>query len=140
MEQGHVYVGRRNGPMGRNLVWRNGREFTPEKSLAIRRHSPDGFNWGYCGSGPAQLALALLLDALGSRRAAEQWYQQFKFQVIAGLEASWVMTQTEINVWYQNAKPEKSCAREILTDEESENDHRSSTGNGTAAPSSNGGE
>lgn len=29
-------------------------------------HSPAGFEWGYCGSGPAQLAVALLADALGS--------------------------------------------------------------------------
>lgn len=31
----------------------------------IRNHSPDGFNWGYAGSGPAQLALAILADCLG---------------------------------------------------------------------------
>jgi hypothetical protein len=31
----------------------------------IRDHSPDGFEWGYGGSGPAQLALALCVDALG---------------------------------------------------------------------------
>lgn len=30
-------------------------------SLAIRDHSPDGFEWGYAGSGPAQSALAILL-------------------------------------------------------------------------------
>ena len=31
----------------------------------IRNHSPSGFNWGYGGSGPAQLALAILADFLG---------------------------------------------------------------------------
>src|SRR6059036_1653610 len=34
--------------------------------LEIRNHSPTGFQWGYAGSGPAQLALALLVDALGA--------------------------------------------------------------------------
>jgi hypothetical protein len=29
------------------------------------RHSPAGFEWGYGGSGPADLARALLIDALG---------------------------------------------------------------------------
>lgn len=29
------------------------------------RHSPDGFSWGYAGSGPADLARCLLIDALG---------------------------------------------------------------------------
>jgi len=31
-----------------------------------RKHSPDGFSWGYFGSGPAELARCLLIDALGS--------------------------------------------------------------------------
>lgn len=31
------------------------------------RHSPTGFEWGFGGSGPAQLALALLADALVER-------------------------------------------------------------------------
>lgn len=30
-----------------------------------RRHSPDGFAWGYGGSGPSELARCLLIDALG---------------------------------------------------------------------------
>ena len=33
--------------------------------LDRRNHSPTGFEWGYNGSGPAQLALALLADATG---------------------------------------------------------------------------
>jgi len=37
----------------------------------LRRHSPDGFNWGYEGSGPAQLALALLADYLGRPETAK---------------------------------------------------------------------
>ena len=31
----------------------------------VVRHSPDGFGWGYEGSGPADLARSLLIDALG---------------------------------------------------------------------------
>ena len=42
-------------------VWIGGREVRPERSLRVRNHSPDGFSWGDGGSGPAQLALALLL-------------------------------------------------------------------------------
>jgi hypothetical protein len=33
----------------------------------IVRHSPTGMTWGYEGSGPADLALSLLVDALGDR-------------------------------------------------------------------------
>jgi hypothetical protein len=35
----------------------------------IRNHSPDGFEWGYHGSGPAQLALAILADHFGPQPA-----------------------------------------------------------------------
>lgn len=31
------------------------------------KHSPTGFSWGYAGSGPAELARCLLIDALGDR-------------------------------------------------------------------------
>ena len=44
-------------------VWIDGREISPARSQAVWNHSPDGFNWGYGGSGPAQLALAILLEA-----------------------------------------------------------------------------
>ena len=36
----------------------------------LRTHSPDGFEWGYGGSGPAQLALALAADVLADDEAA----------------------------------------------------------------------
>jgi hypothetical protein len=52
----------------------------------LRNHSPDGFNWGYGGSGPAQLALALLADALGDDEKAQRFYQDFKFKVIGRLD------------------------------------------------------
>ena len=53
-------------------------------SQRISNHSPDGYNWGYCGSGPAQLALAILQKVAGDN-FARQNYQKFKFDVIAGL-------------------------------------------------------
>ncbi|GAJ01677.1 unnamed protein product, partial [marine sediment metagenome] len=39
-------------------VWLNGKRLYPGKSQRVWNHSPDGFSWGYEGSGPAQLALA----------------------------------------------------------------------------------
>jgi len=49
-------------------------------------HSPTGFEWGYGGSGPADLARSLLLDFLGFDPEPAV-YQTFKFQVIARLPA-----------------------------------------------------
>ena len=59
----------------------DGKLLTPEASQAIRNHSPNGFNHGYGGSGPAQLALAVTLEVTGK----PDGYQQFKWDLIAGL-------------------------------------------------------
>jgi hypothetical protein len=58
----------------------------------LRNHSPDGFQWGYGGSGPAQLALALVADATGDDALAQRVYQTFKFNVVATLPAKWTLT------------------------------------------------
>jgi Family of unknown function (DUF6166) len=51
--------------------------------LDLFNHSPTGFSWGYGGSGPAQLALALLADALADDDRAVRLHQEFKFKVVA---------------------------------------------------------
>ena len=38
-------------------------------------HSPDGFEWGYGGSGPADLALALAADIIGPEEDQVDLYQ-----------------------------------------------------------------
>lgn len=63
----------------------------------LRNHSPDGFEWGYAGSGPAQLALALAADVLGDDEAALGVYQRLKSRVVVGLASeSWTMTGDEL--------------------------------------------
>lgn len=52
------------------LVEPDGDEFSPRRRYALThhvRHSPTGFEWGYGGSGPADTARCILLDALGDR-------------------------------------------------------------------------
>ena len=47
---------------------------------------------GYGGSGPAQLALAILL-AVTDEATAERFYQKFKWDVLAPIEADrWALT------------------------------------------------
>ena len=72
------------------------RALQPRLDLANR--SPTGFEWGYLGSGPAQLALAILADALDNDRLARQLYQRFKLRVIAPLPryAPWQLTQRRV--------------------------------------------
>ena len=64
--------------------------------LGVRNHSPTGFEWGYGGSGPAQLAQALLMDVFGNREIAQRHYQDFKHEIVAGWKASWTITVREI--------------------------------------------
>lgn len=45
-------------------------------------HSPTGFEWGYGGSGPADLALNILLKFGVPKEAAERLHQKFKFDVV----------------------------------------------------------
>jgi hypothetical protein len=59
-------------------------------------HSPDGFQWGYGGSGPAQLALALIADATGDDRLAVRVHQRFKAEIVAGLPDQWQLEAENI--------------------------------------------
>jgi hypothetical protein len=66
--------------------------------LDLRQHSPTGFEWGSCGSGPAQLALAMLADHLDDDEQALNLYQRFKWAVIAELPRKrWTLTSREID-------------------------------------------
>jgi hypothetical protein len=96
-----VYVGYRQ--RGRAIVEkRPGEErLTPERSLELANHSPSGFEVGYCGSGPAQLALALLLDYTDDEEVALAHYTEFKTEVVSQLDCTgpdgrWRLTGRDI--------------------------------------------
>ncbi|HMF28650.1 MAG TPA: DUF6166 domain-containing protein [Candidatus Cybelea sp.] len=95
--------------------------------LDLQNHSPDGFEWGYSGSGPAQLALAILADALKAsvRKNRSDWFDEaeddprtvavrlhqfFKREFIAGLarDRQWTITEETVKSWIARAlKQEK---------------------------------
>ncbi len=70
------------------------KELDPRRD--IYDHSPTGFAWGYEGSGPAQLALALCADVLGDDRRAQEVYQAVKRTFIDKLDQDrgWLMSGT----------------------------------------------
>lgn len=102
---GDVRLERINGVIHTNL---------PE---VIRHHSPTGIEWGYMGSGPADLALSILATFLpveskddsqvvwsGQRVSDEAWYfhQAFKTQFIAVLPPhGGVITGVTIRTWIE---------------------------------------
>jgi len=101
----NVYTGTYNGTRPLQREWQvelNGHPFDPTPSQAVYNHSPDGFAWGYGGSGPAQLALAILLEETGDAERAFLAHQTFKFQVVAKWEqsGSWTLTSADVAAWF----------------------------------------
>jgi len=88
------YAGRRQGYVVSVTV--DDRRLNPR--LDLWNHSPTGFEWGYGGSGPAQLALAILADHCRNDEQALNLYQRFKWAVIAELpHRAWTLTSQEID-------------------------------------------
>ena len=55
---------------------------------------------GFQGSGPAQLALALLLDHTGDRALAQAHHQRFKVDVVVRWRGTeWTLDPREIDAW-----------------------------------------
>lgn len=122
-----VYSGDRNGRQGgpHNVIVTDGARVydLPHRKV---KHSPTGFSWGYGGSGPAELALNMILDAVGDaaicqacegrghRHGAESGfcvecmgegttdiarprvYQAFKFEHVARWGDSFSITAAEV--------------------------------------------
>ena len=75
------------------------------KCLDKVNHSPDGFAWGYAGSGPAQLAYALLFDVTNDEDKSQRFYQDYKWSVIAKLPREpWQITATSVWDWLDEAE------------------------------------
>lgn len=89
------------------------RELDPRFDL--RNHSPAGFEWGYCGSGPAQLALAVLAEVTGDDQVALGLYQRYKADVVSNIhEDEWIIFESAVFNWINaiqldRAKGQPNC-------------------------------
>jgi len=69
-------------------------------------HSPTGFEWGYGGSGPADLALNILLQ-FTDPMTAELLHQAFKWEFIATMpHEGGTISGVDIRSWITKAKNE----------------------------------
>jgi hypothetical protein len=95
-----TYKGSNVGDHFRFGVWKDSAVFSPRRSQKVHNHSPDGFSWGYGGSGPAQLALGLLLEETDEVTARAR-YMSFKFGVVAGwpMNGEFEISSEEIQAW-----------------------------------------
>ena len=96
-----TYRGRRSG--AGVFVTATGVPLDPRHDL--HNHSPDGFEWGYGGSGPAQLALAMLADHLGDDNEALAQYQSFKWSGVVKLPRhGWTLSGRDIDLALQKIR------------------------------------
>ena len=114
----HIYVGRRIPNKTLVGVKREDPPYTkklPDR-LDLQNHSPSGFEWGYEGSGPAQLALAILAHATDDDVYALGAYQDFKREVISKLPfEEWDMSERLVLDWVQ-AHPLSGESRQYVED------------------------
>jgi hypothetical protein len=97
---------------------RNRKRVRPLRHIPF--HSPDGFAWGYQGSGPADLALAMLVDYLRERPPRTGWlageqfsrwtvgsraftlHQDFKREVVAQFGDDWELSGLHLEAWLKD--------------------------------------
>lgn len=111
-EKNNRYSGRRTRDGRTRVLFDDGHGFISALTmrLDLRNHSPTGFNWGYGGSGPAQLALAILAEELGDDFATLH-YQDFKREKIAMIdEPQFEITSAEIREWASTRAVENADA------------------------------
>lgn len=90
--------GQRDDETGQLFVLVDGRALSPARSQHVWNHSPTGFESGYGGSGPAQLALAILLAAGLSNERACHLHQAFKWEFIATWQAPFDF-EVDVRAW-----------------------------------------
>lgn len=88
-----TFQGRR-GPEG-TLVTVDGRPLDPRLDLLAL--AAEGFEWGYQGNGPGQLALALLAEVLADDARALALHRPFRDEVVVFLSGDeWALSEAEI--------------------------------------------
>ena len=102
VKAGNYYAGHNTAQGTLVTVTRSGWTKPLNLGFDLGNNSPTGFSWGYNGSGPAQLALAILTDYFGAKPGgsalAEALYESFKFTVIALLPDRWEMNFEEVGI------------------------------------------
>jgi ribosomal protein S27AE len=91
-----TYVGRRDESGRAQILVLAPGDVTGRPLQHRVRHSPDGFEWGYGGSGPADTARSILFDYLGHDVPASV-YQAFKFTLVAKLKQDWRATALDVD-------------------------------------------
>ena len=99
-----IYMGVNTGPGPQDVVVfyaDNSHQTHPLRHVV--KHSPDGFQWGYGGSGPADLALSILYNCLGAS-LADKYYQTFKRKFIEPVGRQLYIKESDVLLWIDKQK------------------------------------
>jgi hypothetical protein len=72
-----------------------------DQKFDLKVVSGDGFEWGYEGASPSQLALAILADDKGNEYALAN-YELFMREIVANFNNEWEMTAADIDEALEN--------------------------------------
>jgi hypothetical protein len=73
-------------------------QLLPERA-ELRRYAEMGFEWGYEGDEPRQLAFALLLDHTNDLKLSTDSSEFFMKVMVANFGNEWSITSTDIESW-----------------------------------------
>ena len=95
------------------IVTRGGERKPIDPRFDLVNHSPTGFCWGYVGSGPAQLALAILSDYLQDDQKVLDLYHDFMLRVITRLpmDTNFTLTDYEIKTALERIRYRRALQR-----------------------------
>lgn len=95
------HLGGELGAFNDELILQRGPDGSAQTNVVHRKiwHSPTGFEWGYGGSGPADLALNVLLYFVGENEAVAL-HQHFKWEFLANAPKEGLrMPRHQIQEW-----------------------------------------
>lgn len=105
--------------LGHRYVTLNELELSPRFELF--NHARDGFDWGYMGSGPLQLAFCILYEMRGEE-FAKTYKTEFAKDVIKNLPSkNWILESTDINPWIKTQEPLETEVKKKKKDPNSTN-------------------
>ena len=73
-----------------------------ENSLQVVDHSPDGFQWGYQGSGPSQLAAAILNEVTEDLEITREYYELFKLNHVSRWADEFEINEVQVRDWLRS--------------------------------------
>ena len=107
-KQGELFMEEAIQDFGDVVCSRDENGITTNVPRRITKHSPDGFEWGYGGSGPADFALNILSAYIGQEEAQRGGlYQDFKWEFVAKLpKEGGTIKREDVFQWLEKRREE----------------------------------